>query len=46
MAVLNDGTIGTLYEIGATGGIVYSSFTLDWANRTDLWRAPGSSEAA
>ncbi|MFE3379902.1 exo-alpha-sialidase [Streptomyces anulatus] len=33
MAVLNNGTIGSLYEIGTTGGIVYSSFTLDWAKQ-------------
>ncbi|MFD4371140.1 exo-alpha-sialidase [Streptomyces sp. NPDC058486] len=33
MAVLKNGTIGTLYEIGATGGIVYSAFTLDWAKQ-------------
>ncbi|MFG2824748.1 exo-alpha-sialidase [Kitasatospora sp. NPDC048365] len=29
-AVLNNGTIGDLYEIGATGGIVFTAFTLDW----------------
>ncbi|MFS8197469.1 exo-alpha-sialidase [Streptomyces sp. CWNU-52B] len=34
MAVLGDGTIGNLYEIGATGGIVFSSFTLDWARQS------------
>ncbi len=30
MAVLPDGSVGDLYEIGATGGIVYAGFTLAW----------------
>ncbi|WP_165970725.1 sialidase family protein [Actinomadura sp. 6K520] len=30
MAVLADGSIGTLYEIGDTGGIVFTRFTLPW----------------
>lgn len=30
MAVLANGQIGVLYEIGDTGGIVFSRFTLDW----------------
>ncbi len=30
MAVLADGSVGDLYEIGATGGIVFSRFTLPW----------------
>ncbi|MFJ6167940.1 exo-alpha-sialidase [Micromonospora orduensis] len=30
MAVLNDGTIGNLYEVGNTGGIFFARFTLDW----------------
>ncbi|MFD0257246.1 exo-alpha-sialidase [Kitasatospora indigofera] len=30
MAVLADGTVGDLYEIGGTGGIVYTGFTLGW----------------
>lgn len=29
-AVLNNGTVGDLYEIGDTGGIVYTGFTLGW----------------
>ncbi|WP_329164635.1 exo-alpha-sialidase [Streptomyces sp. NBC_01267] len=33
-AVLGNGSIGDLYEIGATGGIVFSSFTLDWAQQS------------
>lgn len=30
MAVLDDGSVANLYEIGATGGIVFTRFTLDW----------------
>lgn len=30
MAVLSNGQIGALYEIGDTGGIVFARFTLDW----------------
>lgn len=30
MAVLGNGDIGNLYEIGNTGGIVFSRFTMDW----------------
>ncbi|TYB41866.1 sialidase family protein [Actinomadura chibensis] len=30
MAVLADGSIGDLYEIGGTGGIVFTRFTLPW----------------
>ena len=30
MSVLDDGTVGNLYEIGDTGGIVFARFTLDW----------------
>lgn len=30
MAVLADGSIGDLYEIGDTGGIVFTRFTLPW----------------
>ncbi|WP_405461290.1 exo-alpha-sialidase [Streptomyces sp. NBC_00101] len=33
-AVLGDGAIGDLYEIGATGGIVFTGFTLDWAKQS------------
>ncbi|MEV0193510.1 sialidase family protein [Kitasatospora purpeofusca] len=29
-AVLNNGSIGDLYEVGATGGIVFAVLTLDW----------------
>ncbi|WP_333767236.1 sialidase family protein [Streptomyces sp. IBSBF 2435] len=29
-AVLNNGTVGDLYEIGDTGGIVFADFTLGW----------------
>ncbi|GAA5019530.1 hypothetical protein [Kitasatospora paranensis] len=29
-AVLNDGAVGDLYEIGSTGGIVFADFTLNW----------------
>ncbi|AXK32828.1 DUF756 domain-containing protein [Streptomyces armeniacus] len=30
MAVLDDGSVGALYEIGGTGGIRFARFTLDW----------------
>ncbi|MEV4665633.1 sialidase family protein [Micromonospora echinofusca] len=30
MAVLADGKIGNLYEVGNTGGIHFARFTLDW----------------
>ncbi|MFG1945344.1 exo-alpha-sialidase [Nonomuraea sp. NPDC048826] len=30
MAVLANGQVGVLYEIGDTGGIVFARFTLDW----------------
>ncbi|MFG1779672.1 exo-alpha-sialidase [Micromonospora sp. NPDC049048] len=30
MAVLADGTVGDLYEVGDTGGIHFARFTLDW----------------
>lgn len=30
MAVLEDGSVGNLYEVGGTGGIYFSRFTLDW----------------
>lgn len=30
MAVLADGSVGDLYEIGDTGGIVFTRFTLPW----------------
>lgn len=30
MGVLGDGTVETLYEIGDTGGIVFTRYTLDW----------------
>ncbi|MGC4821458.1 exo-alpha-sialidase [Micromonospora sp. DT63] len=30
MAVLNDGTVGNLYEVGDTGGIFFARFTVDW----------------
>lgn len=30
MTVLSDGSVGDLYEVGATGGIVFDRFTLDW----------------
>ncbi|MET8231240.1 exo-alpha-sialidase [Micromonospora sp. NPDC005298] len=30
MAVLNDGTVGNLYEVGNTGGIFFARFTVDW----------------
>lgn len=30
MAVLADGSVGALYEIGSTGGIVFTRFTLPW----------------
>ncbi|MEW2352317.1 sialidase family protein [Spirillospora sp. NPDC029432] len=30
MAVLPDGSVGNLYEIGDTGGIVFTRFTLPW----------------
>lgn len=30
MAVLADGSIGNLYEIGDTGGIIFTRFTLPW----------------
>ncbi|MFI5488447.1 exo-alpha-sialidase [Micromonospora echinaurantiaca] len=30
MAVLSDGTIGNLYEVGNTGGIHFARFILDW----------------
>ncbi|MEV4467240.1 exo-alpha-sialidase [Micromonospora echinofusca] len=30
MAVLSDGKIGNLYEVGDTGGIHFARFTLDW----------------
>ncbi|MFE2379637.1 exo-alpha-sialidase [Streptomyces sp. NPDC059398] len=33
-AVLGSGAIGDLYEIGDTGGIVFSSFTPDWARQS------------
>ncbi|WP_406142116.1 exo-alpha-sialidase [Streptomyces sp. NBC_01089] len=33
-AVLGNGVIGDLYEIGDTGGIVFSSFTPDWARQS------------
>ncbi|WP_405783385.1 exo-alpha-sialidase [Streptomyces sp. NBC_00859] len=33
-AILGDGVVGDLYEIGATGGVVLSSFTLDWARQS------------
>lgn len=32
MAVQNDGSVGDLYEVGATGGVFYDRFTLDWIN--------------
>ncbi|MFF2815068.1 exo-alpha-sialidase [Kitasatospora cineracea] len=31
-AVLNDGTVADLYEIGSTGGIVYTNFTTAWVS--------------
>ncbi|RKE17723.1 exo-alpha-sialidase [Streptomyces sp. TLI_171] len=31
-AVLNDGTVADLYEIGSTGGIVYTAFTTAWVS--------------
>ncbi|MGW2282107.1 exo-alpha-sialidase [Streptomyces sp. NPDC001770] len=34
MAVLAGGAIGNLYEIGATGGIVFTGFSLAWATQT------------
>lgn len=34
MAVLADGSIGDLYEIGDTGGIVFTRFTRDWIARS------------
>ncbi|MCK1797477.1 glycoside hydrolase [Streptomyces sp. XM4193] len=30
MAVLNDGSVANLYEVGADGGIFFSRFTTDW----------------
>ncbi|WP_328470379.1 exo-alpha-sialidase [Streptomyces sp. NBC_00448] len=33
LAVLGSGAAADLYEIGDTGGIVYSDFTLDWAKQ-------------
>lgn len=30
MAVLSDGKIGNLYEVGDTGGIYFARFSLDW----------------
>ncbi|WP_367125685.1 exo-alpha-sialidase [Streptomyces phytohabitans] len=30
LAVLDDGSVGALYEIGATGGLRFARFTLDW----------------
>ncbi|ADL46203.1 exo-alpha-sialidase [Micromonospora aurantiaca (nom. illeg.)] len=30
MAVLADGTVGNLYEVGNTGGIYFARFSLDW----------------
>jgi sialidase-1 len=30
MTVLADGSIGDLYEVGATGGIVFDRLSLDW----------------
>ncbi|MFF0557500.1 exo-alpha-sialidase [Streptomyces sp. NPDC004266] len=30
MAVLGDGSVGNLYEVGGTGGIYFSRFTTDW----------------
>ncbi|MEU1085627.1 exo-alpha-sialidase [Streptomyces sp. NPDC005892] len=33
MAVLKGGTVGNLYEIGSTGGIVFTGFSLAWATQ-------------
>lgn len=33
-AVLGNGVIGDLFEAGDTGGIVFSSFTPDWARQS------------
>ncbi|MCK1806050.1 MULTISPECIES: sialidase family protein [unclassified Micromonospora] len=30
MAVLADGTVGNLYEVGDTGGIYFARFSLGW----------------
>ncbi|MFI7249390.1 hypothetical protein [Micromonospora chalcea] len=30
MAVLADGTVGNLYEVGNTGGIYFARFSLGW----------------
>jgi sialidase-1 len=33
-AVLNDGSVGDLYEVGATGGIFFDRFTLPWVQNS------------